>query len=155
MTEPQLQSAHALDPEQIALALGTDPVRGLGAAEAAARLERDGPNELGVQRGPAYGRIAARQLIEPLVGLLVAAALVSAVIGETVEAAAIGLIVVLNAAFGFTQELGAERAVLALHASLESLASVIRDGSERSIPARELVTGDLVRIREGDRKSVV
>ena len=151
MTEPKLPSAHALDSERVTLELGTDPMRGLGSAEAAARLERDGPNELGRARGPAYGRIAARQLLEPLVGLLVAAALVSAAIGETVEAAAIGLIVVLNAAFGFTQELGAERAVLALHASLESLASVIRDGSERSIPARELVTGDLVRIREGDR----
>ena len=150
---PEITSkpAYALDPERVALELGTDPIGGLGTVEARARLDRDGPNELDRPRRPAYGRIAARQLIEPLVGLLVAAALVSAAIGETVEAAAIGLIVVLNATFGFTQELGAERAVLALRASLESVASVIRDGSERSVPVRELVTGDLLRIREGDR----
>lgn len=151
MTERTLQPAHALEPEWVALELGTNPSLGLASGEAAARLGRDGPNELERARGPAYGRIAARQLIEPLVGLLVAAALVSAAIGETVEAAAIGLIVALNAAFGFVQELGAERAVLALHASLESTASVIRDGRERVVPAGELVTGDIVRIREGDR----
>jgi len=151
VTERTLQPAHALDPERVALELGTDPSLGLAFGEAAARLGRDGPNELERARSPAYGRIAARQLIEPLVGLLVAAALVSAAIGETVEAAAIGLIVVLNAAFGFAQEVGAERAVLALHASLEITASVIRDGRERVVPSRELVTGDVVRIREGDR----
>ena len=151
MSKSTPEPAHALDPEQVALELGSDVSLGLVSGEAADRLERDGPNTLARARGPAYGRIAARQLFEPLVGLLVAAALVSAAIGETVEAAAIGLIVVLNAVFGFTQELGAERAVRALHASLENVASVIRDGSERVVPARELVTGDIVRIREGDR----
>ena len=143
--------AHALVPDLLVRELDTDLSIGLASGEAAARLEQDGPNQLEHARSPAYGRIAARQLIEPLVGLLVAAALISAVIGETVEAAAIGLIVVLNAAFGFVQELGAERAVLALHASLESTASVIRDGGERDVPVRDLVTGDIVRIREGDR----
>ena len=151
MPETTPPPAYALDPDRVALELGTDPARGLSSDEATARLEQDGPNELDRARGPAYGRIAARQLVEPLAGLLVAAALVSAAIGETVEAAAIGLIVALNATFGFTQELGAERAVLALRASLESIVSVIRDGNECSVPARELVTGDLLRIREGDR----
>ena len=151
MTERTLRPAHAHGPEHVARELGTDPSLGLDSNEAAARLERDGPNELERPRNPAYGRIAARQLLEPLVGLLVAATLVSAAIGETVEAAAIGLIVVLNAAFGFAQELGAERAVIALRASLETTAAAIRDGLERVVPARELVVGDVIRIREGDR----
>ena len=63
------------------LSLGLDD-RGGGTAG----LAQDGPNALERPHGPAYGRIAARQLVEPLVGLLVAAALVSAAIGETVEA---------------------------------------------------------------------
>ena len=118
----------------VALDLGTDPLRGLGSAEADARLERDGSNELASPRGPAYGRIAARQLVEPLVGLLVAAALVSAAIGETVEAAAIGLIVVLNATFGFAQEYRAERAVArpAGHGA-GPVATVMRDGEELQV----------------------
>jgi len=145
------RTAHALEPERVALSLGTDPSLGLTSGEAAARLERDGPNELERARGPAYGRIAARQVLEPLVGLLVVATVVSAAIGETAEATAIGLIVVLNAAFGFTQEVGAERAVIALRASLETVAAALRDGHEHLVPARELVVGDIVRIREGDR----
>ncbi len=140
-----------LPPGRVAELLGVVPALGLSTEEAAARLGRDGPNELERARGPAYVRIATRQLVEPLVGLLLVAALVSAAIGETVEAAAIALIVVLNAVFGFVQEVGAEHAVLALHASLESRASVIRDGGEIEVPARELVVGDVLRVREGDR----
>ena len=79
------------------------------------------------------------------------AAVVSASIGEGLEAVVIGAIVVLNALLGFALEAGAEREVLALHASLALEASVIRDGEERVVPAAELVPGDLVRVREGDR----
>ena len=71
MTEYAQRPAHALDPEHVARELGTDPSFGLASGEAGARLERDGPNELERPRDPAYGRIAARQLFEPLVGLLV------------------------------------------------------------------------------------
>ncbi len=145
------QPAHELEADRVVAEHRTDGSLGLATTEAATRLERDGANELGRSRGPAYARIAARQLIEPLAGLLTAAALVSAAIGETVEATAIGLIVVLNAAFGFTQEIGAERAVLALRASLELVTTVIRDGRERVVPARELVVGDVISVREGDR----
>jgi P-type Ca2+ transporter type 2C len=85
------------------------------------------------------------------VGLLVAAAAVSFLIGEEIEAAAIGAIVLLNALLGFVQEVGAERAVLALREALVQRASVIRSGRERELPAEELVPGDLVVLREGGR----
>ena len=52
---------------------------------------------------------------------------------------------------GFVQEAGAERAVLALRAAIQPTASVIRDGREREIPADEVVPGDLLVLREGDR----
>lgn len=142
---------HALASDAVAAELDTDLRRGLTAVEADARLAIVGPNALARPQSPAYVRLALRQVLDPLVGLLIAAAVVSAAIGETVEAAAIGLIVVLNGAFGFSQELGAERAVLALRESLVSLATVTREGVERAIPAADLVPGDLVRVREGDR----
>jgi P-type Ca2+ transporter type 2C len=148
---PPLPDAYALDPAEVGERLATDLACGLAEHDAAERLRRSGPNELERATGPAYAQIAARQLLDPLVGLLVAAAVVSAAIGETVEAIAIGLIVVLNAVFGFLQELGAERAVLALRASLEASANVVRDGVERTVSARELVAGDVIRVREGDR----
>jgi Ca2+-transporting ATPase len=143
--------AHALEPGRVAVELGTDPARGLTVDEAAARLQVHGPNVLARPRRPPYLRIALRQLLDPLVALLVVAAVVSASIGEGLEAVVIGAIVVLNALLGFALEAGAEREVLALHASLALDASVIRDGEERVVPAAQLVPGDLVRVREGDR----
>ena len=138
-------------PDVVATALGTDPSRGLGEVEAAARLAAVGPNLIARTRRPPYARIAARQLADPLVALLVAAAVVSAGIGELLEGAVIAAIVVLNAVLGFVQEAGAERALLALSRIRELSANVVRDGSERAVPAAELVPGDLVVVREGDR----
>jgi Ca2+-transporting ATPase len=142
---------HALPAAEVARRLGTDPELGLGEAEAETRLADVGPNRLERTPRPAYARIALRQLSDPLVGLLVAAAVVSAAIGDEVEAAVIGAIVVLNALLGFVQEAGAERAVIALRGVLELRAGVIRSGREREVAAEELVPGDLVVVREGDR----
>ena len=63
----------------------------------------------------------------------------------------IAAIVVLNSVLGFVQEAGAERAVLALRSALQPVASVIRDGRERELPVDEIVPGDLLVLREGDR----
>src|SRR5688500_7956085 len=84
---------------------------GLTAAQARRLLATHGPNERPARRRPDYARIAARQLADPLVALLLAAAAVSVLVGEGLEAAVIGAIVVLNGVLGFVQEAGAERAV--------------------------------------------
>ena len=142
---------HASAHEQVARELDSDSERGLDEDEAEARLARVGPNRLERAAGPAYAAIALRQFADPLVGLLIAAAAVSFLIGEGIEAAAIGAIVLVNALLGFVQEAGAERAVLALREALELRASVIRAGHERELAAEELVPGDLVVLREGER----
>lgn len=142
---------HAETPEVVAAVLGTDLATGLSPDEAAARLARDGPNELDRPRRPAYLRLALAQVADPLVALLAGAAVVSTLVGERVEAGVIGAIVVLNAAFGLWQEAGAERAVLALRAAIVSEIVVVRDGLASLVPTRALVVGDLVRLREGDR----
>ena len=145
------QSSHAVDASAVADALVTDVQLGLSEAEAAERLERFGPNRLHPPARPQYVRIAARQLFDPLVALLIAAAAVSALIGERVEAVAIAAIVVLNGILGFLQESAAERAVLALRESFPARANVVRDGHERELHAAEIVPGDIVVLREGDR----
>ncbi len=151
MTTTIAAQAHALDGQVLAETLGVDPGRGLEPPDAARRLAEVGPNALRRPGRPPYVRIAVRQLVDPLVALLVVAAVVSASIGEGLEAVVIGAIVVLNAVLGFVLEAGAEREVLALHASLELEATVIRAGSEHVVPAVELVPGDVVRVAEGDR----
>ena len=151
MDERILSEAHARPVASVAEALATDPVLGLSSEDAALRLARQGPNELRRPTRPAYSRIALRQLADPLVALLVAAAVVSLAVGEGLEAAIVAAIVALNAAFGFVQEVRAARAVLALAEAVEPESIVVRDGEARVVPARDLVPGDLVRIREGDR----
>ena len=142
---------HAAALKELARRLSADVQRGLSEDEAGVRLERYGPNRLKRAARPRYAAIAIRQFADPLVGLLVVAAAVSALIGEGVEAAAIAAILVLNALLGFVQEAGAERAVLALRDVLERHASVIRSGRERELLADELVPGDLIVLREGER----
>jgi len=148
--EPAL-SAHARSARAVAAALGSDLTSGLTTVEADARLDLHGPNVLERPTRPAYLRIALGQIADPLVALLVAAAIVSMAVGEGIEAAVIAAIVVLNAAFGFAQEVRATRAVLALADSVESTGIVVRDGEPRVVRARDIVPGDLVRAREGDR----
>jgi P-type Ca2+ transporter type 2C len=143
--------AHSSPPDRLAAELGTDPARGLAQAVAAERLEAEGPNRLRRAERPAYLQLAVRQLADPLVGLLVVAAVISALIGEGIEAAAIGAIVILNGILGFAQEVGAARAVLSLRETLAPGATAIRDGLERELQAEEIVRGDLIVVREGDR----
>jgi Ca2+-transporting ATPase len=146
-----LPRAHARPALDVARALESDSAVGLTADEAGRRLAVAGPNELPRPTRPDYVRIAARQLLDPLVALLLAAAVVSFAIGEDLEAGVIAAIVFLNAVFGFSQEVGAARAVLALHDAVETRSTVVRDGEPREVPTREIVPGDLVRLREGDR----
>jgi len=147
----EVKAPHALASEEVAGKLAGDLERGLSEAEAQARLARFGPNQLARAPRSAYVAIALRQFADPLVGLLIGAAVVSILIGERIEAAAIAAIVLLNALLGFVQEARAEGAVLALREVLEQHASVIRGGREREVGVEQLVPGDLVVLREGER----
>ena len=129
-----MRQPHALSAAAVAQQIGSDLARGLTEEEAQHRLARFGPNVLERPPRPPYVTIALRQFADPLVALLLAAAAVSALIGEAVEAVTIGVIVFLNAALGFAQELGAERAILALRETVQRRASVVREGRERELP---------------------
>ena len=142
---------HARPVAEVAAELQTSPRLGLGADEAATRLRVYGPNRVEQARRPPYVRIAVRQFRDPLVGLLAAAAAVSVAVGEGLEAVVIASIVVLNAILGFVQEVGAERAVLALGEGVARSATVVRDGRESVIPAADVVPGDLLHVHAGDR----
>jgi P-type Ca2+ transporter type 2C len=142
---------HASRVADVASELQTSPRLGLSPDEAATRLRVYGPNRVEQARRPPYVRIAVRQFRDPLVGLLAAAAAVSIGVGEGLEAAVIASIVVLNAILGFVQEVGAERAVLALGEDVARTATVVRGGHESEIPAADVVPGDLLIVHAGDR----
>jgi P-type Ca2+ transporter type 2C len=142
---------HALPIDDVARSLQSDLQHGLSDEEAAHRLRQVGQNRLARADRPDYLQILLSQVADPLVALLLVATAVSAVVGEALDAAVIGAIVALNGTLGFLEELGAEKAVLALRQGVPFSVTVTRVGRERLIPAEELVPGDLMAVREGDQ----
>ncbi|MCV7242160.1 cation-transporting P-type ATPase [Mycobacterium mantenii] len=143
-----------LDPEEAADRLLRDlrsTPEGLSTREAQRRLLQYGPNTLRRRRGRRWPAELARQFTHPLALLLWLAAGLLLIVGSHVVATAVVLIIVLNAAFSFAQELQAERAVEELAKYLPQHATVERDGVITEVDATQLVPGDIVAIREGDR----
>ena len=126
---------------------------GLSSREAQRRLVQFGPNQLERRGGRRWPRELARQFTHPLALLLVAAALLAWVAGIVAVALAIVVVILINAAFAFIQEMQAERAVEALAQFLPDQAKVVRDGQHQMIEARALVPGDVLMIEEGERIS--
>ncbi len=124
---------------------------GLSSEEAQARLERFGPNRLPEPaRRSALARLLA-QFNNLLIYILLGAAVLTAVIGEWVETAVILAVVVVNSIIGFIQEGKAEKALDAIRQMLSPNAVALRDGRRQTIPAEELVPGDIVFIQSGDK----
>jgi Ca2+-transporting ATPase len=141
---------HTLPVNEVLQAFNTHYQNGLSSEEAAARLRQYGPNEL--QEPPRPGLLARlwAQFNNFLVLILIAASVISLILGDTIEAGAILAIVLLNAVLGVVQEARAEEALAALRKMAAPEAHVIRDGRQITIPARELVPGDLVILETGN-----
>lgn len=141
---------HTLDIEAVYSELKTG-AGGLSAADARARLEEHGPNELEATHRISPWTVFVRQFKNVLIVILLLAAVLSAFLGHAVEAIAIAVIVLFAALLGFVQEYRAERAIEALREMAAPEAAVLREGQEAKVPARELVPGDLVLLHAGDR----
>ncbi len=142
---------------EVLTTLSTDARSGLSEGEAQARLDRYGKNELMAEKPvPAWRKFLA-QFQDVLVILLLIATLVSAGMwlyernsALPYEAIAIFAVVLLNAIMGYIQQSRAEEAMAALRQMTAAQASVIRNGTRQSIPATEVVPGDIIIIEEGN-----
>ena len=140
----------ALPAGEVLRALGSRP-QGLDPEEARRRLERFGPNRLPEPaRRPAWRRFLA-QFRNLLIYVLLAAGAVTAALGHWLDSGVILGVVLLNAFIGFVQEGRAERALEGLRRMLSPRAVVRRGGRARTVPAEELVVGDVVLLAAGDR----
>jgi calcium-translocating P-type ATPase len=155
-TPPGSGDQPQVDPEAALGALFSQlgsTAEGLSAREAAHRLTQYGANEIVRRRRRGHLRDLARQFTHPLALLLIVAAVLAWLAGITPIAVAIVIVILINAAFAFVQELQAERAVEALAGYLPTQTRVVRDGRELRIAASQLVPGDVLLIEEGERVS--
>jgi Ca2+-transporting ATPase len=126
-------------------------VRGLAVDDARQRLSESGPNELQAAQRISPWALLAAQFKNVLIIILLVATVLSAFLGHTVEAVAITVIVLFAVLLGFVQEYRAERAIEALRQMAAPGATVLRDGQETEVDAREVVPGDVLLLRTGDR----
>ncbi|GAB4446409.1 MAG: cation-translocating P-type ATPase [Anaerolineales bacterium] len=124
---------------------------GLSQKEAEARLAQYGPNEIQAAHRVSPWEILFEQFKNVLILILLGATAISFFLGHGVESIVIAVIVLFAVGLGFVQEYRAERAIDALRQMAAPMATVLRGGEERKIPARDVVPGDVVILHTGDR----
>jgi P-type Ca2+ transporter type 2C len=125
--------------------------RGLSSAEALQRLHVAGANEMPQAERRGLLRVAAGVLAEPMFLLLVLAASLYLLFGDLAEGVMLAVFAMLTVGLVVIQQTRSENALEALRALGAPMARVVRDGSERSIAARDLVPGDTLLVGEGER----
>jgi magnesium-transporting ATPase (P-type) len=140
----------ALETDQLLQRLSADR-DGLSSAEAERRLAAFGSNELEEGRRRGAAAILLDQFRSPLIYILLVAGVVTILLEEFIDAGVIGLVLLINAVVGFSQEYRAEQSMAALRQLARARATVLRDGRERDIDAAELVPGDVILLESGDR----
>ncbi|MCA8971102.1 MAG: cation-transporting P-type ATPase, partial [Planctomycetes bacterium] len=125
-------------------------VDGLTEREAHRRLEQHGKNALQVTARRSSWLILRDQFASPITWLLVVAAVLALVFGEHIESVAIFVVIGINAAIGFWTERRAIRSMEALRELGRQETVVRRQGHVRSIPAEDIVPGDILILDAGD-----
>lgn len=136
--------------EEVLSKLDSDQ-KGISSTQAKERLSQHGPNQLESTTKPSPLKIFIGKFKDYMVLVLIFAAIISFIAGETTNAYVILGIVVLVAIIGFVQEYKAEKAMEALREMVAPEADVIRDGQMSTIPAADLVPGDVVFLEAGDK----
>ncbi len=144
-----MRRAWAKDARTVLSELRVKPVAGLTPEEVGDRRLRWGANLLQAARPRRTLQIFLSQFASVIVGLLVGAAALSFAFGEWVDGLAIVAVLIVNALLGFVAELKAVRSMEALRQLTAVDARVRRGGAERTVPAQQLVPGDIVVVEEG------
>ncbi|MDM8000160.1 MAG: cation-translocating P-type ATPase [Dehalococcoidia bacterium] len=152
----EVSNWHSLSVDEAlrALASGRD---GLSVEEARKRLTQFGPNELRKEKAVSWWLMLLGQFKNVLIIILLAAAAISLTInlveedGNIWDPIIIVVVVMISVVLGFVQQYRAERAMQALKQMIAPTSAVIRAGEESLQPSRELVPGDVIVLRTGDR----
>ncbi len=143
---------HSLPQDEAMVCLSSSSA-GISTVEAGIRLSRLGANRIPEPRGPGAIRRFLAQFHNVLIYVLLAAAAGAALLQQAKDALVILAVVVVNALAGFIQEGRAERALAGIRRMIDPNASVLRDGVRVTLPADQVVPGDVVVLEAGDRVS--
>ena len=142
---------HHLPIDEVVALLETDLDSGLDVFDIRHRQERFGPNVLTPRKRKSPLVRFLLQFNNPLIYILLLATVITAVFKDLTDAVIILFVVLVNAVVGFIQESKAEQAIEALAQVMISEATVQRSGQTARIPASELVPGDVVSLKAGDK----
>jgi Ca2+-transporting ATPase len=126
-------------------------ITGISEEDAARKLDEEGFNELPSQKRQSIFSIFINILFEPMLLLLLGSGLIYLILGELNDALMLLFFVIVVVGITFYQERKSERALEALKNLSSPRALVIRNAKQRRIPGREVVTEDIIILREGDR----
>jgi cation-transporting P-type ATPase F len=149
--QAQKHQWHNLLEREIARHLDTNLETGLASAEVAKRQEQFGANELKGKPGKSPLVRFLLQFHQPLLYILLVAGAIKAFLGQWVNAGVIWGVTLINAIIGFVQESKAESAIAALASSVQTNATILRNGEKIQVPSTELVPGDIVLLASGDK----
>ena len=135
--------------DQVIATLDTNTTQGLSASEVQSRQAKYGPNAV-VTKHKSKLRIILGYFTGPISYMIEAAAIISAILGHWPDFAIITALLLINAGLGYWQSDKAQSALAALQKNLAPTAEVMRGGHWSTIPAMQLVPGDIVRVRLGD-----
>lgn len=135
--------------EKVAGEFQTDLEKGLSSEEAKKRLKKYGPNEIPEYKEPLWHRIF-RRFWGPIPWMIEIAAVLSALVHRWEDFTIIMIMLFTNAILDFYQEHKALNAIEVLKKKLARKSTVLRDGQWMEIPAKELVPGDIIKIKIGD-----
>ncbi|MAE42915.1 ATPase [Candidatus Woesearchaeota archaeon] len=124
---------------------------GLTEKQAEERLKKYGPNEIKQAKKISPIKIFLQQFNNILIYILIAAVIISIFLGEKEDAIVIGIIVIANAIIGFRIEYKAEKSIEALKKLASLKATVFREGKEKTVDAKLLVPGDIIKLQTGDK----
>lgn len=142
---------HALTIPEIFTQLDTNGIKGLSEQIANQRLEQFGKNILPQKKSKSIVLRFLKHFHDILIYILFIAAIITSALGHWVDTGVILIVVLVNAGIGYFQENKAEQALDNIRKKLSHTARIIRDGKRIEIAAADLVVGDLVILRTGDK----
>ena len=142
---------HSFTAEEVIQKLVTDAQKGLSKKEVKKRQQQLGINKLPEEKPLSAFKIFLEQFKSPLIYVLFIAGIITLLLKEHTDSIVIFAAVVLNAIVGFVQEKKASQALRELRRALSIKAIVFRDGKEEEISAENLVPGDIILLRPGDK----